>query len=57
MSKFLLTSGFKWIDPREFDLNKFISNGRKGCALEFDLEFPKELRKLHNVYSLALDRI
>ena len=57
MSKFLLTSGFKWIDPREFDLNKFISNSRKGCALEFDLEFPKELRKLHNVYSLALDRI
>ena len=26
MSKFLPTSGFKWIDPKEFDLNKYTSN-------------------------------
>ena len=25
MSKFLPASGFKWIDPKEFDLNKYIS--------------------------------
>ena len=56
MSKLLLTSEFKWIDPKEFDLNKYICNSWKGCALKVDLEFPKELRKLHNVYSLALDR-
>ena len=26
MSKFLTTSGFKWIDPKEFELNKYTSN-------------------------------
>ena len=43
MSKFLPTSGFKQIDPKEFDLNKYTSNSSKGCALEVDLEYPKEL--------------
>ena len=57
MSKFLSTSGFKWIDPKEFDLNKYISNSSKGCTVEVDLEYPKELRELHNDYSLALDKI
>ena len=55
MSKFLPTSGFKWIDPKEFDFNKYISNSSKGCALEVDLEYPKELQELHNDYPLALD--
>ena len=31
MSKFLSTSGFKWVDPKEFDLNKYTSNIAKGC--------------------------
>ena len=26
MSKFLPTSGFKWIDPKEFDLNKYAND-------------------------------
>ena len=26
VSKFLPTSGFKWIDPKEFYLNKYTSN-------------------------------
>ena len=43
MSKFLLTSRFKRIDPKEFDLNKYTSNSSKGCVLKFDLEYPKEL--------------
>ena len=47
-SKFLPTSGFKWINPKEFDLNKFTSNSSKRCILEVDLEYPKELRELHN---------
>ena len=41
MSKFLSTSGFKWIDPKEFDLNKYTSSSSKRCALEFDLEYPR----------------
>ena len=56
MSKFLPTSGFKWIDPKEFDLNKYTSNSSKGCVLEVDLEYLKELHELHNDYHLAPDK-
>ena len=52
MSKFLPTSGIKWIDPKEFDLNKFTSNNLKVCVLEVDLEYPKELQESHNDYPL-----
>ena len=42
MSKFLPTSGFKWIDPKDFDLSKYSSKSSKGCVLEVYLEYPKE---------------
>ena len=29
----------------------------KGCVLEVDLEYPKELRELHNHYPLVPDKI
>ena len=57
MSKFLPTNEFKWIDLKEFELNKYTSNSSKGCVLEFDLEYPKELRELHNDCSLAPSKI
>ena len=57
MSKFLPTNGFKWIDPKEFDLKKYTSNISKGCVLEFYFEYPKELRELRNDYPLAPDKI
>ena len=57
MSSFLPTSGFKWIDPKMFDLNKYTSNSSKGCVLEVDCEYLKELWELHNDYSLAPDKI
>ena len=57
MSKFLPTSGFKWIDPKEFDLNKYTSNSSNRCVLEADLEYPKELRELHNDYTLTPDKV
>ena len=57
MSKFLLMIGFKWIDPKGFDLNKYTSNSSKGCLLEVDLKYPKELRELHNCYPFAPDKI
>ena len=57
MSKFLSTSGLKWIDPKQFDLNKYTSNSSKGCFLEVDLEYPKELRELLSDYILAPDKI
>ena len=55
-SKFIPTNGFKWIDPKEFDLNKYTSNSSKGCVPKVDLEYPKELHELHNGYPLAPDR-
>ena len=48
MSKFLPVNGFKWIYPKEFDVNKYIytRNGLKGCVLEADFQYPKEFREL-----------
>ena len=57
VSKFLSTSGFKWLDPKEFDLNKDTINNSKGCVLEVDLEYSKDLRKLHSDYPVAPDKI
>ena len=57
MSKFLPTSGFRWIDPKDFELNKYTSNSLKECVLEADFEYPEELRELHNDYPLAIDQI
>ena len=55
LSKFFPTSIFKWIDPSEFDFNKYISNSSKGCVLEVNPEYPKD--DLHNDYPLAPDKI
>ena len=54
--KFFPTSRFKWIDSKEFELNKFTSNKSKCCVLEVDLEYPKELSELLNDYSLTPDK-
>ena len=53
MYKFLSTSGFKWIDGKEFDLNKYTSNSSRRCVIEVDLEYPNKLRELHNDCPLA----
>ena len=57
MPKYLPTSRFKWINRKEFNLNKYTSNGLKGCVLEVDIEYPKEFRELHSDYPLAADKI
>ena len=54
MSKFLPTSGFKWI---EFDLNKCTSSSPNFCVFEVDLEYPKELLELHSGYPLPPDKV
>ena len=41
MCKFLPTGGFKWIDPKEFDMIKYTKISSKGCVLKVDLEYPK----------------
>ena len=57
MFRFLPKSGFKWIDPKDCDSNKYSSNSLKRCIIEVDLEYPKELPKLHNDFPLPPDKI
>ena len=57
MYKYLETSEFKWIDPKDFDLNKYSKNSSKSCVLEVDFKYSKELRELHNDYQLSPDKI
>ena len=56
MSKFLPTSKLKWIDAKEFDLNKYTGNSSKGCVLEVNFEYPNKLWELHNDYPLAPEK-
>ena len=44
MSKFLPTGSFKWINSKDFDLSKFISNSSKVCVLEVYLEYSRDTR-------------
>ena len=55
IAKFLPTRLFKWTNSKKVDLNKYTSNRSKVCVVEIDAEYSKELRKLHNDYSLASD--
>ena len=52
MSKTLPTLP-KWRDSKELDLNKYTSSSSKGCILEADPEYLKELRQLHDEYPLT----
>ena len=38
-------------------MNKYTSNSSKGCFVKADLEYPKELHRLHNDYCLAPNKI
>ena len=57
MPKFNPSSEFKWIDHKGFDLNKYGSNSSKGCLIEVDFEYQKDLQELHNDYPLAPDKV
>ena len=50
--KKLPTSRFKWMTDDELDDWKHLS-----CILEVDLEYPEDLRDLHNDYPLTPERI
>ena len=43
--KFLPTSEFKWIDLKQFELNKYNSNSSKGCVVAVNLEYPKTITR------------
>ena len=48
MCKFLPASGFKWIDHIEFDFSDYTSKSSKGCILEVDVQYLKELEEVHD---------
>ena len=45
MPQFLPTSGFTWIDPKRFELNKYTNNSSKSCLFKVVIEYSKELRE------------
>ena len=53
----LPTGDFKWIDPETVNLESYNENSDKGIILEVDLEYPKELHKLHNDYPCAPEKM
>ena len=60
MSQYLPTGGFRWItekDVNKIDLAKNKEDSKRGLILEVDLEYPLELHKLRNDYSLAPEKI
>ena len=46
----LPTSRFRWIDPKEFDLNKYTKTSSKRYVLKVYLEYLKDFRELRNDY-------
>ena len=50
MSKFSSTGEFKWINSKGPESNEYSNNSSKGCVLEVDLQYPKELSKLLTDY-------
>ena len=61
MSRSLQTGGsykqFKQLYPEKFNLDKYDDDSLRGCVLEVNLEYSKELHKLHNDYPLAPDKL
>ena len=55
-SRPLPVSNFKWMTDLE-NWREISSQEGRGCILEVDLEYPKELHNLHNDYPLAPERI
>ena len=48
MSKFLPSSGLKWIDPEDFDLNKYTSN------MDVFLKFILNILKSYENYTMII---
>ena len=57
MSEYLSYGEFEWLENiDEFDINSINEKSDTGYFLEVDLEFPNNLHKLHNDYTLAPEK-
>ena len=45
------------MEPAKFNLDEYEDGNLRGCVIEVELEYPKELHKLDNDYPLALDEL
>ena len=60
MSQYLPTGNFKWLSNKKINnlnLNEYKEDSDRGFILEVDLEYPKELHKIHNDYPLSPEKI
>ena len=58
MNKCLPYKGFKWLkNVDKFDVTSINEKSPIGYFLEVDLEYPDELRELHNDFSLAPEKL
>ena len=58
MSQYIPHGGFKWLkNVDNFDVNSISEKSSTGCILDVDLEYPNELRYLHNDYPLAPEKL
>ena len=52
MNQYLPSGGFMWMTDKEINKVNFFSykeDSKTGLILEVNLEYPKELRKIHNI--------
>ena len=59
MSKFLPTIGFKCTNPKNFDLNKYVSNSSKGRVAVVDILISYENYTIiiHSVYGKTMENL
>ena len=60
MSQYLPIGGFRWLTQKQkasFKLSKYKNDGKRGCFIEVNLEYPKELHDLHNDYPCAPEKL
>ena len=56
MMQLLPTKILDWVNPKDFNIDIYSTNGSIGCFLEDDLDRTNELHDLHNYYPLAVER-
>ena len=60
INQYLPYSGFEWFNWKEIDklnVNRISKNSLHGYILKFDLEYTNELHEVHNVYSIAPEKL
>ena len=57
MSKPLSKSKFKWLNPEKLNLDKYKDASLRGCVLEVNLEYPKDLHELHSDHFLVPEKL